>query len=227
MIILIHQFFFLSGLFDDPPENSIECRSTNITFNDRVFFSKFSKGSYNLKTTDYKIKAMDSNNTELFCTDTLTLIVNENVSEAPHIEATGLISLISPNVIKKFNENKAFHYYSADFEGISNATFTGTGDVLFSLSVSPEKMDIHDQSVYLHGINQENGLKGAVKLTENNLENKLELTLSGKVDGATISDVNMFPSFFGWFRDNIYLAPLSLVSIVFASVSLLHKQNPK
>ena len=92
----------------------------------------------------------------------------------------------------------------------------------FSLSTSPKTYDIHNQTIYLHGISNE--LTASLKLTEDSSANNLKLTISGKTDESYISDLTLFPSFYGWYTDNIFLAPLSLVSIVFGSISLLKKK---
>lgn len=102
-------------------------------------------------------------------------------------------------------------------------SFEGSGELLFSPSITLETYFIHEQSVDFHGVPNE--LEASMMITEDSLENNIALTISGKVDEAHISNMTLFPSFSAWYVKNIYLAPLSLISIVFGSISLMKKKR--
>ena len=54
-----------------------------------------------------------------------------------------------------------------------------------------------------------------------------DIQMDGMVNEATISGMNLFPSFLGWFRDNIYLAPVTLISTVFGGVAMMWNRKKK
>lgn len=65
---------------------------------------------------------------------------------------------------------------------------------------------------------------------EKNLESKIQrvgskydISFSGNIDEAYISSFDLFPTFRGWYRDNIYLIPLTLVSVIFGAIKLREK----
>lgn len=55
--------------------------------------------------------------------------------------------------------------------------------------------------------------------------NKTSISLSGEVTGGYVSSVNLFPSFGSWYRENVYLVPLTLISTIFAAVTLIRSSN--
>ena len=52
------------------------------------------------------------------------------------------------------------------------------------------------------------------------------MEFSGTVNEASLSNMYIFPSFRGWYRDNVYLAPLTLITVMLGSISLL-RVSPK
>lgn len=216
-----------SAFFADPSliekKNSIRCFNKEIIFNNGILLGGLESAEYKVWITGANVTALDSNNTEIFEATDFFFEINENVNGIACLTTDVKTTIITPNISKKYNELPDVNYCSADFEGVNNATYVGSGDLLFSTSVSPKTYSIHKQTVDLHGV--ANQLDATVRITEDPLEDNVMLIMNGKVDEAYISDMTLFPTFSGWYIDNIYLAPLSLVSIVFGSISLLKKKE--
>ena len=47
------------------------------------------------------------------------------------------------------------------------------------------------------------------------------MTVNGSVTTAELSGIDLFPSFPGWYRNNIYLIPASLITIITGAIALL------
>lgn len=54
-----------------------------------------------------------------------------------------------------------------------------------------------------------------------NIENGTAF-VSGYVNDATLSQMNLFPNFWNWYFSNIYMAPLTLISTVFTALSMMN-----
>lgn len=52
---------------------------------------------------------------------------------------------------------------------------------------------------------------------------KGKATVSGYVDSATLSKMNLLPDFWNWYFSNVYMAPLTLISAVFTAVALMNE----
>ena len=175
--------------------------------------------SYVLKTNMAFVTAKDKNGTELFTTakceellfkSTFTLNISKNsaVGFYPIDVKGGRIRPVFSN-ISIFSDIKSVKYFC-------------TGEWNFSLGAQPTKYEIKEQKVTVSGA----GLEAAVSLAHNEENGKIaksNLKLNGMVNEATISGVSLFPDFWGWYRDNIYFAPLSLVTVVFGAVSMMKK----
>lgn len=204
-------------------DNSVRCYNKEIILNEGILLGGLDSAKYKVWITGAKIIAFDSNNKEIFHATEFNLIADEKLYGTPYLTANKKTTLITPNIMRKYNELPVVNYCSADYENITDITYVGNGELLFSPSISPETYTIHKQSVNFNGVPNE--LTASIMITEDSLENNIVLTMSGKVNKAHISDMTLFPTFSGWYINNIYLAPLSLVSIVFGSISLLKKKR--
>ena len=204
-------------------DNSVRCFNKDIILNTGILLGGLESAEYKVWVTGATVSAYNSNDKKIFDTTEFIFIVDENLYGTPYLTTTVKTTLITPNILMKYNELPIINYCSANFENVSDITFVGSGDIVFSLSASPTTYTIHDQTVDFHGVSNE--LSTSMKITEDPLENDISLTVSGKVNEANISDMTLFPTFTGWYTNNIYLAPLSLVSIIFGSISLLKKKR--
>lgn len=54
--------------------------------------------------------------------------------------------------------------------------------------------------------------------------NMRKIILTGSAEEAAISKLSIFPDFPTWFRENIYLIPLTLISTIFGGVAIIKKK---
>lgn len=108
-----------------------------------------------------------------------------------------------------------------DLWGIGSIYSKVSGDLYFSYTPTSTRYHLNYQTIHLGS--SENNLEANV-LLENGLQ---ELAINGMVDKATISNMNLFPTFLGWYKDNIYLAPLTLLTTIFGGVTLMINNKKK
>ena len=105
--------------------------------------------------------------------------------------------------------------------GLETISAKMSGDLNFSYSPESKQYCLNNQIVYL--LSEYNSLEAEIKL-DNGIS---ELNVNGMVNKASISRMNLFPTFWGWYRDNVYLAPLTLVTTVFGGVTLMINNKKK
>ena len=98
---------------------------------------------------------------------------------------------------------------------IKEANFKSTGEIGFSYSPNPKKYDIYDQILN-------------IKTNETNLDMTLIYInkdtfayINGTVNEVFLSNMSLLPNFNGWYRENIYLIPLTLITAIFGGVTLM------
>ena len=161
------------------------------------------------------VTAKDENGAELFTAAEKEelILVFENY---PWLEIS------NKSTVEFFPESAKESFWNrATFSNVNSVkyTSTGAGKVNFSLGAQPTSYDINSQTVTASGV----GLEATINCSKEQKGYKNNLTLNGMVNKATISGVSLFPDFWGWYRDNIYFAPLSLVTVVFGAVSMMKK----
>lgn len=105
--------------------------------------------------------------------------------------------------------------------GLETISAKMSGDLNFSYSPESKQYCLNNQIVYL--LSEYNSLEAETKL-DNGIS---ELNVNGMVNEASISSMNLFPTFWGWYRDNVYLAPLTLLTTVFGGVTLMINNKKK
>ncbi|MBR1703425.1 MAG: hypothetical protein IJ716_16000 [Lachnospiraceae bacterium] len=104
------------------------------------------------------------------------------------------------------------------FRNIQEATLSGTGKVTVSYSPTSQEYEITKQDVYCHSDSDvDRPLVLQIEYGET-----ANVVLYGMADSAAISGFNLLPTFEGWYTDNIYLAPLALITIVFTALGIFY-----
>jgi len=108
---------------------------------------------------------------------------------------------------------------------IKEFTYRADGTLLFSYSPTPVQYDLNNQIVSLHSKNQ---LSAHIQVhyDENDVFS-IETSINAIVSEASISGVSLFPNFFSWYRENVYLVPITLISTIFGGVALTSKKVEK
>ena len=109
----------------------------------------------------------------------------------------------------------------------ANSIQTGcTGDFVFYYGNEPTELKLKNRKVEL------SSRSGQMDYTIGDIESNggNTLKIDGEIDRGFISDIDLFPSFSTWYRNNVYLVPLTLISTIFAGVTLMrtkHKAQKK
>lgn len=172
-----------------------------------------------------------SDNTNLSFFECDAFLVKKGVEPIPiyhcQIESKNSLSYIlglnSNGRIDITNYLNDFIHTEADITlyGIKNFSSKSSDDLIFSYSPSATTYTLNNQILQLNSKNH--SLEADLSL--NNGIN--ELNINGMVNHATISGMNLFPSFFSWYRDNVYLAPLTLLTTVFGGVTIMINKKRK
>lgn len=85
------------------------------------------------------------------------------------------------------------------------------GELEFSCSPTPNVYSPRNQYVYLKDDEGYNITSGSI--------GGYNYELSGTVTEATLSEMDLFPSFGVWYRDNVLVAPL--ITVVFGGITLI------
>lgn len=102
--------------------------------------------------------------------------------------------------------------------GVDQIIGETSGDLLFYYTSTPISYSLKNQPIKLlsdHKLSMDFKSEGI---------NDAKLEVSGVVNSASIYDISLFPSFTKWYRDNIYLAPLTLFTTIFGGVVLVKKK---
>lgn len=102
---------------------------------------------------------------------------------------------------------------------INNVKAKTSGTLNFIYTPDGKQYNLINQELLL--VNQDNSIESYIKRNDK----KVNIQLSGNVDKAYISSLDLFPTFRGWYRDNIYLIPLTLVSTIFGAIKLKKNEN--
>lgn len=103
--------------------------------------------------------------------------------------------------------------------GIKEIKCLSSGQLSFSYTLTPNSYELYNQELILQSNNYE--LNASMKFDKFIKEFKID----GIAHQAHLSGLNLFPSFSGWYRDNVYLAPLTLVTTILGAVSLTNKNK--
>ncbi len=102
--------------------------------------------------------------------------------------------------------------------GVDQIIGETSGDLLFYYTSTPISYSLKNQPIKLlsdHKLSMDYKSEGI---------NDAKLEVSGVVNSASIYEISLFPSFTKWYRDNIYLAPLTLFTTIFGGVVLVKKK---
>lgn len=123
--------------------------------------------------------------------------------------------------IRTFDLNKKIVNDFLNVGHVKSVYCTISGDVYFSYSPTSKKYHLHRQTLELSSKNDPLDIN--IQLNQN----PPELNINGMVNSASISGMNLFPTFIGWYRENVFLVPLTLITTVFGGVTLMTNHRKK
>ena len=108
-----------------------------------------------------------------------------------------------------------------DTQGATKIQAEVTGSLHFIYSEKPVVYELKDRIINLKSRQGDLNfnLKPATDM------NKQSLECHGEISNADLSGINLFPSFGSWYRNNVYLVPLTLISTIFAGVTLMQSSR--
>lgn len=132
--------------------------------------------------------------------------------------------------ILRFNQNSSLYtnevlstknFFKANITATQISKLFGevSGDLYFSYTSTAQKYNLKKQKLELQS---DKNISAEFLYNTNEIDN---LEISGTVQEACISNRSIFPSFANWYRDNVYLAPLTLLTTIFGGVALIKKKG--
>ena len=99
------------------------------------------------------------------------------------------------------------------------ATITGT--LIFQYSTKPLEYQLLNQPFTVSS--DDFSINVNLSLASNNSS----ISLYGKATEASITNIDLFPSFWGWYRENVYMIPLTLITTIWGSINLMKNSSKK
>lgn len=114
---------------------------------------------------------------------------------------------------------------SSKINNITDLTLFGNGEVSVTYTADSKEYKVNKKPVSLFSRN--NGF--SIVVSQNNDKHQPVFSVSGYgfVNKVELANVSIEPSPSGWFRENIYLLPTSVVTIVLGSVKLIELTKKK
>lgn len=146
-------------------------------------------------------------------------------NEVVRINSITLETLYLPSYIRiKFNLKDGYKNYIPDIKEMTfnygltqRAYITADGNIFVSYLPQPEQYTLQKRKMYIEG--KEYGLTGCLNYKNNNAQ----LTMYGEVKECTADGISLFPTFSTWVLENVLIAPLALITILYGRISLSKK----
>lgn len=204
-----HQETFKTGLISEPIVKSIAGLTTYLTTNGDVIINN----SFSIVIPDKEYM--------------YAYIVNKDNERIP-LEEKCCIFLNNSNANIDFLQGKfgIMMWHSVNGESnfsvssICDININCNGDLYFSYIPESTKYKIYFQDIKLHSKDDNIKCEYVFDLETN----KQQILINGNINKAYLSDNNLFPNLIGWFKSNIYMIPLTLVSAVIGGLSLTYKK---
>jgi hypothetical protein len=131
------------------------------------------------------------------------------------LEAVGEYSVHYTDTHERTDNSAVFYFHD-----VNEVTCIASGRLAFSDSPEEKEYEVDNKSVSYKFKNAE----GYVDIVQGG-ENSVQIFSSGCVYSMEIAKYDLFPSFRNWYYNNLYIAPLTLLSIVIASIALIMKKR--
>ena len=114
---------------------------------------------------------------------------------------------------------------SAKINDVKNISLFGNGQVSVSYSADSKEYNLEKQPVSLCS----NNSNYTIEISQNKDSEQTAFSVSGYgvVNKASLANVPLMPSPSAWFRENIFLLPASIITIVLGSVKLIELTKKK
>lgn len=115
------------------------------------------------------------------------------------------------------NEVSLIQNYDISFLHFSKACFVASGDFYVSYTSKENKISSTMRKIEIESNEQINA--------NMNYSDNITLNLYGQVNKGTIDGYTIFPTFINWYYDNVFFAPLTLISTLTGGITLMKKRE--
>lgn len=117
------------------------------------------------------------------------------------------------------NTVSSIQEYDISFINPNKASFVANGDFYVSYTSKENKLSSTMREIEIESNEQINASM--------NYNNIVTLNLYGQVNKGTIDGYTIFPTFINWYYDNVFFAPLTLISTLTGGIALMKKKETR
>jgi hypothetical protein len=111
--------------------------------------------------------------------------------------------------------------YTYEFSGVQALTCNATGNISFSDTPDIKEFELFDKQL-TYSSDPDRSRVSLIRGSE-----MYQMDTSACVTDVYIAGYNLFPSFRNWYYSNLYIAPLTLLSVVISSVAIIFTKRNK
>lgn len=153
-----------------------------------------------------------------------------NVKKLRNCPEVGKTEIIIPSASKLhliFQEaslslSTSAEVFSTVYTNIDNIIARVSGDLNFTYMSKSNKYELNNDT-----IDFSNSYNSITAILQKDDLHSFHLSSSGNISKAEVSGLNLFPSFWGWIYENVYLVPTTILTIIGGAISLIKSEERK
>ena len=112
--------------------------------------------------------------------------------------------------------------FSIVYTNIDSIIARVSGDLNFTYMSKSNKYELNNDTIDFS--NSNNSITAILQKDD---LHSFHLSSSGNISKAEVSGLNLFPSFWGWIYENVYLVPTTILTIIGGAISLIKSEERK
>ena len=158
------------------------------------------------------------------------IILPDNVKKLRNCPEVGKTEIIIPTASKLhilFQEaslsfSTSAKIFSIMYTNIENIIARVSGDLNFSYMSKSNRYELNNDTIDFSNPNN-----SITAFLQKDNPHSFHLNSSGNISKAEVSGLNLFPSFWGWMYENVYLVPTTILTIIGGAISLIKSEERK